>query len=206
MVIYQFIEQKIFPILRQSIVKASGLENIPRSGPLIFAANHIDRLDGVLLFVLLKSVVRQPLVFLSKSGGYNRILTHSAIPLSRYSKEEALNLCQKHLEENGALVVFPEGKLNRKNELLRGKTGVARLALWTEAMVVPVGIISPAYSSFTYSLLLSLLGKKEVKVRLGKPLYFKRISARDTSYSKLSEVTREIMNNIALLCQKTYRW
>lgn len=204
--IYRFIEQKIFPILRQSIVKASGLENIPQSGPLIFSANHIDRLDGVLLFILLKNVVRQPLVFLSKSGGYNRLLTHSAIPLSKYSKEEALSLCQKHLEKNGALVIFPEGQRNQKDELLRGKTGVARFALWTGATVVPIGIISPAYSSFTYSLLLSLLRKKEVKIRIGEPLFFKKITVQDTSYSKLQEVTREIMNNIALLCGKVYRY
>ena len=204
--IYRFVNRKIFPLLRQNIKKAVGLENIPRTGPVIIAANHIDRLDGVLLFVLLKSVISQPIVFLSKVSRYSIILTHSVIPLSRFSKGKALTKCQQHLEEGGVLVIFPEGKRNPDKNLLRGKTGVARLSLWTGAPVIPVGIVSPYYRSFFHSLLVSLFRKKEVKVRIGKPLYFDRVSKEDTSYAKLQETTREIMNNIALLCGKVYRW
>lgn len=199
-------QNKIFPRLKRSITKVTGLENVPRSGPVIFAANHVDRLDGVLLFVLLKDLIKQPIIFLSKVSRYNMVLTHSAIPLSKYSKQEALEKCQKHLSEGGALVIFPEGARNNKKNLLRGKTGAARLSLWTGAQVVPVGIVSPAFYSFFYSLLVSLFRKKEVAIRIGQPLHFKRISKKDTSYAKLQEVTREIMGNVALLCGKAYRW
>lgn len=204
--IYKFIRRKIFPRLRQSISKVTGLENIPQSGPVIFAANHIDRLDGVILFVLFKEMIRQPIVFLSKVARYNMILTHAAIPLNKFSKQEAMQKCQDHLEKGGALVIFPESLRNPDQQLLRGKTGMARLALWTGAPIVPVGIISPYYRSFIHSFILSLIGKKEVKIKVGKPLYFKKTLPENTSYSQLQEVTREVMNNIALLSGKTYRW
>ena len=93
--------------------KIIGTENIPKTGPVIFCANHKSFLDPPLLEVTCKRN--------DKDLG----------PM-----KESL----KTLKDGKCLAIFPEGTRNGLKKGLKPKTGVAYFALNSNATVIPVGI------------------------------------------------------------------
>jgi 1-acyl-sn-glycerol-3-phosphate acyltransferase len=118
-----------------------GAENVPESGPVILAANHIGWLDGPLL--ILKTP--RPTHALAKrelyEGRMGRFLTATAqIPVSRTGTDAgALRTAAESLLAGQAVAIYPEGRRGA-GDLKRIKGGVAWLALVTGAPIVPVTI------------------------------------------------------------------
>ena len=121
-------------------VEVNGLENAPRKGPLIIVANHpASFLDPIVIAVKLKVRVyflAKAVVF--KNKFVNRILAAlNMIPIYRAQdnpemlekNEETFKACFEHLEQGGALLIFPEGISQTVRKLLTIKTGAARIAL-----------------------------------------------------------------------------
>ena len=93
--------------------------------------------------------------------------------------------------------IFPEGTRSPDGRLYRGKTGVTRLALMTNAPVVPVGIsgtdkVQPVGAAFPRP-------GGEVTVRFGQPLVFPQATGVGHNAAKLRQLTDEIMTRIAVL-------
>jgi len=120
---------------------------IPRTGPVILAANHISNADPVLVGAWLtprlgrrihwlgkKEMFDWPIVgWMARNGG--------VVPVDRAGADvEAFRLAQRVLEAGHVLVVFPEGTRSPTAELQTPKDGLAMLALRTDATIVPVGI------------------------------------------------------------------
>jgi 1-acyl-sn-glycerol-3-phosphate acyltransferase len=128
-----------------------GLENVPRSGPLILASNHQSFIDSVVI----PAVTPRPVNFLAKSdyfegGGIKGRLvkewfvTFGAMPVDREDSRAAiasLDTALGVLADGGAFGIYPEGTRSRDGRLYRGRTGVAQLALTSGAPIVPVGLI-----------------------------------------------------------------
>jgi len=118
-----------------------GAENVPASGPVILAANHIGWLDGPLL--VLKTP--RPAHALAKrelyEGRMGYFLSAAAqIPVSRTGTDAgALRTAAESVLAGQAVVIYPEGRRG-PGDLKRIKGGVAWLALVTGAPVVPVSI------------------------------------------------------------------
>jgi 1-acyl-sn-glycerol-3-phosphate acyltransferase len=118
-----------------------GAENVPASGPVILAANHIGWLDGPLL--VLKTP--RPAHALAKrelyEGRMGYFLSAAAqIPVSRTGTDAgALRTAAESVLAGQAVVIYPEGRRG-SGDLKRIKGGVAWLALVTGAPVVPVSI------------------------------------------------------------------
>ncbi len=53
----------------------------------------------------------------------------------------ALRLSLEHLQQGGALMIFPEGSRTRTGEMLPFKHGMIRLALESGAPIIPVTIV-----------------------------------------------------------------
>nr|WP_274637511.1 lysophospholipid acyltransferase family protein [Microbacterium bovistercoris] len=131
--------------------RISGRENVPRTGPVIFASNHLSFIDSVAIPVASPRNVR----FLAKasyfggkgvSGWFAKTFFTSlgATPVRRGAGQAALEALeqQKQLLETGeAVALYPEGTRSLDGRLYKGRTGVAFLALETGAPVVPVGLI-----------------------------------------------------------------
>jgi 1-acyl-sn-glycerol-3-phosphate acyltransferase len=129
-------------------VRVEGaIDQIPRDGPVIVAANHASNLDAVVLGSWLiprigrrfqwlgkKELFAWPIVgFLAHHGGVH--------PVDRSTADvEAYRLAKRILDEGHVLFVFPEGTRSRDGALHEGRDGVASLALRTGAPIVPVGI------------------------------------------------------------------
>jgi 1-acyl-sn-glycerol-3-phosphate acyltransferase len=120
-------------------VHVHGAGRVPRSGPVILAANHLSLLDGPLVFATADRAVR----FLAKRELYVTPLAwllhwSGQIPVDRHRPDrQAMRACLQVLADGGALGVFPEGTRGEGN-LDRIHHGVAYLALKSGATVVPV--------------------------------------------------------------------
>ena len=122
-------------------VRVQGLENVPTTGPVILAANHIGTLDGPLLvawtprtWALAKSEL-----FTSTVGPF----LHAAgqIPVHReFTDINAVKRCVQVLHEGRILGIFPEG-LRGAGDMTRLRGGAAYLAMVTGAPIVPVAIL-----------------------------------------------------------------
>ncbi|TDD73597.1 lysophospholipid acyltransferase family protein [Actinomadura rubrisoli] len=124
-----------------------GRGNVPGSGGVIIAANHISESDPLALAHFVYGAGRYP-VYLAKSTLFDVMFLRSVlrgtgqIPVYRDSSDAALALrdAEKALVDGECLMFYPEGSCTRDPELwpMTGQTGVARMALKTGAKVVPV--------------------------------------------------------------------
>ena len=116
-----------------------GAENVPMSGPLIVACNHVSYLDPPLMGSLLPRrisyMAKKELFEMPVLGPMIRAL--GAYPVDRHgSATAAIRRSLSVLEAGGAVGIFPEGTRNRDGTVVP-QTGVALLASLAKAPVVP---------------------------------------------------------------------
>lgn len=130
--------------------RVSGLENVPSTGGVILASNHLSFADSVVIPV----VVPRKVVFLAKDDYFNGTGVKGALirwwfegldmlPVDRSDTKAALTSLDVALEVLGrgeAFGIYPEGTRSKDGRLYRGRTGVAHLALTAGVPVVPVGL------------------------------------------------------------------
>jgi len=151
---YDSLLYKVFPrflgeMLRKYFrLEVEGLENIPKNGAVIIAPNHsgYSGFDAIVLnHTLLKDTRRVP-----------RVLTHhlwfltptTALPAQKLGFIEATyENGVKMLSKKNMVVLFPEGEhgnfkpSSRMYQLQEFKRGFVRMALQTNAVIVPTLII-----------------------------------------------------------------
>ncbi len=119
-----------------------GLENVPATGGIIVATNHMSRIDIPLLFSL---PVRLDITALV-TDKYQRYplfkwiaITGGGIWIDRTKADfTAFRLAAEALAAGVALGIAPEGTRS-EGQLLEGKSGAVLLALKTGTPVIPVG-------------------------------------------------------------------
>jgi 1-acyl-sn-glycerol-3-phosphate acyltransferase len=128
-----------------------GTENVPASGPVIIASNHLSFIDSVVIPLAMP----RPVTFLAKSdyftgrglrGWLVRLFFTAigAVPVQRDGSRDALAalaLAREVLGRGEAFGIYPEGTRSRDGRLYRGRTGVAWLALATRTPIVPVALL-----------------------------------------------------------------
>ncbi|UWF78292.1 MULTISPECIES: lysophospholipid acyltransferase family protein [Microbacterium] len=183
-----------------------GRENVPRTGPVIFASNHLSFIDSIAIPV----AAPRPVHFLAKSsyfdgpglrGALSRLFFTSvgAIPVRRGAGQAALDALdqQRRLLEDGlAVALYPEGTRSTDGRLYKGRTGVAFLALQTGAPVVPVGLIGTDRVMPVGASMPSL--NERVTVRFGRPLDLSVHGAASSGRAR-RQATDEIMAAIHAL-------
>ena len=126
-------------------------ERIPPTGPVLLVANHVSVLDPIACARLVFDNGRFP-AFLAKDslfkGAVGVILRAAGqIPVARNTSHAkgSVSAAQQALEENRLIVIYPEGSVTRDPDWwpMESRTGVARLALTTDAVVVPVAQWGP---------------------------------------------------------------
>lgn len=127
-----------------------GLDNIPATGGVLLASNHLSFVDSVVIPI----IVPRKVVFLAKSDyfdspGVTGRLSKAwfeglgMLPVDRDDARAAMNSLDTALEVLGrgeAFGLYPEGTRSRDGRLYRGRTGVAHLALTAGVPIVPVGL------------------------------------------------------------------
>lgn len=188
-----------------------GLENIPGTGPVILAANHLSFVDSMIIPI----VVPRRVYFLAKAEYFEGTGVRGAlsrwfftgmgnIPVRRgqgRSARDSLDTVIKVLADGEAFGIYPEGTRSLDGMLHRGRTGVARIALESGAPVVPIGLVGTDR--------VMAVGRKlpkivPVTVRFGKPLDFTRYAGMQDSLPVLRSVTDQIVYNILELSGQDY--
>lgn len=180
-----------------------GVENIPRSGPVILALNHVAWIDTPL------AALRTPRMthFMAKSemfsvpvlGGIMRLL--GSFPVRRGEGDrETLRVAERLLAEGQMVVIYPEGHRSG-GKLIRAHPGASLIAFRSGAPVIPVAISGTerVFKGLRYG-----PWAPHVTISYGKPIYLKASGARHTR-DDLANSTHLIMRRIAELLPPTYR-
>ena len=136
-----------FPYARFDI---RGLENIPRSGPVLLATNHRSYFDVAAIGIVAARLGR-PVRFMAKREVFDApIVGHLAralggIQVDRGSgSSDPMRRASAALRAGEVVIVLPQGTIPRGeaffDPVLVGHTGAARLAAETGAPVIPVGL------------------------------------------------------------------
>jgi 1-acyl-sn-glycerol-3-phosphate acyltransferase len=214
-------ERVVYPLMKYVVLgpamrvaflpRVSGLRNVPRTGPVILAANHLAFIDSFVLPLIVPRRVH----FLGKheyftGTGVKGQATATffrgvgAIAVDRSGGRaalDALDTCAAVLERGDVFAIHPEGTRSPDGRLYRGRTGVARLAMRTGAPVVPVAIkgtdrVQPRGQ------VVPKPGR--IEVRIGEPM---RFAGRDAGMPRgkvARVVTDEIMDAIQRLSGQEY--
>jgi len=123
-------------------LEVHGAERVPRTGPVVMAANHVGWLDGPLLAV----ASPRPVFALTKlemfEGALGKVLVAAGqIPLDRSNVDVmAIRRAVRVLRDGHTVGVFPEGTRGA-GDMASPRAGAAYLAIVTGAPVVPVSFL-----------------------------------------------------------------
>jgi putative phosphoserine phosphatase / 1-acylglycerol-3-phosphate O-acyltransferase len=142
-----FVRPSSFPYARFDL---TGLDHIPSKGPVLLAANHRSYFD-VAALALVAARIGRPVRFLGKKEIFDAPVVGTiaraigGIAVDRGSgSDQPLRAAEAALRAAEVVIVLPQGTIPRGDEFfdpeLKGKTGTARLAAATGAVVVPVGL------------------------------------------------------------------
>lgn len=200
------------PILRTAFRPwVTGGENIPRTGGVILASNHLSFIDSVFLPL----IIERRVTFLAKSDYYtargikgwaikNFLKAAGMLPIDRSggkASEASLRTGLSVLNQGDVLGIYPEGTRSPDGKLYRGRTGVARMVLEGNVTVVPVAMIGTEK--------VMPIGRKIPKVRrigvvIGEPLDFSRFEGMESDRFILRSITDEIMYELSHLSNQEY--
>ncbi len=151
-------------------VRAIGVKNVPKTGPLLLAPNHFSQMDHFFIGLYLRRKIR----FMAKSQMFGPpVLTYiykhgGVFPVRRgRHDEEAFKTAFTILDQGGMLLVYAEGGRSRSGELGEAKPGIGRIALESGVPVVPVAVYGSAkvrrWKRFRFP---------KVTVQFGEPITF----------------------------------
>ncbi|MBI2426939.1 MAG: 1-acyl-sn-glycerol-3-phosphate acyltransferase, partial [Candidatus Kerfeldbacteria bacterium] len=170
---HPILRRTVFPLTRLRVRFIEGFENLPKNGPLIVASNHVSYLDPPILTSLLVPTIKQKIHFLTKQSvveGFGRLIGErwmGMIPVKIDQPAQSLDMAEQYLHANKIVGIFPESSRNTSRELYKGKTGVARLALRTGALVVPIGFEGPPGWTAKQAIANFLFGRERISIRIG---------------------------------------
>ena len=171
---------------------AIGVDNVPRSGPVIITPNHFSQMDHFFSAVYLRRNVN----FMAKSQLFsnrlfNWIFFHGGVfPVRRgHGDQEAFITAHAVLARGGAVLMYAEGGRSRSRNLGEPKPGVGRLALESGVPVVPVAIHGSAevrgWKRFRFP---------KVTVQYDEPISFERVESPTKEQS--AEAAQEIFDHV----------
>lgn len=163
-----------------------GIENIPKDGKIILAGNHTNFFDCFLVGTSTKRCVH----FLAKAELMKGVGEHiftglGIIPVDRSSASSgahAVNTCKKYLDDNKLIAIFPEGTINRTDDIMMSfKGGAVKIALDSSTKIVPFAITGK-YTMF----------KENVKIKFMPPMEVERGGLKAANQRLYQTVRQEL--------------
>ncbi|MBO3087107.1 lysophospholipid acyltransferase family protein [Cellulomonas dongxiuzhuiae] len=178
----------------------TGAQRVPRTGAVVFAANHVTLLDGPLLagvsprglHILVKAeMFRGPLGAVLRAAGQ--------IPVDRTMARAALQSAVGVLRRGGAVGIFPEGTRGR-GTAEQVRAGAAWLAVNGEALVVPVAILGTRRTGESARGLPTL--RRDLVVEFGHPVDVRTDGlSRRAAVDHAAVVIRDAMSDLLASAQ-----
>ncbi|UZE94376.1 lysophospholipid acyltransferase family protein [Alkalimarinus alittae] len=201
-------------------VQTDGIDNVPAKGPVLIVGNHSGQLpiDGTLVGYAIatrKKAPRMPRAMIERFFPtvpfLGNLLNQAGAVLG-----DPVN-CAKMLENNEAVIVFPEGirgsgKLYKdRYQLKRFGNGFMHLAMQHNATVVPVGIVGceetiPAIANIKplakmlgipYApITLPFILPAKVHMNFGKPMKFEGGDTTEEEVTRRVEQVKSVINDL----------
>lgn len=174
--------------------KIVGVENIPKTGPIIFAANHASYLDPLVGWSAIWGT-RKMIGVAKEELWKNRVVAYfmdslDSIPVKRHSADRTMfRQCLEVLERGDTVGIFPEGTRTYDGKLNPAEPGLALLYAKTKAPIVPVALVG-TYEMFPRKA--KKLRRYPLQVIFGQPITFEPGAGREV-------IGERVMQEIALL-------
>ena len=176
-----------------------GRENVPKTGGVILAPNHISYVDPPIVGCYLERQVHymaKEELFRSKllAAWMRRV---GAFPVRRGTADrKALKQAIDLLAQGRVICIFPEGTRSPDGRLQEPELGIGLIALKSRAPIVPVAVIGtdkvlPAHAKRLY--------RHRVRIVYGRPLTFPHLDQGRETRQSLEEVGRSTMSAISEL-------
>ncbi len=177
-------------------LKVIGEKNMPLTGGVILASNHIAAGDPPFL----GTSARRMFFFMAKKELFKNfflrtlITALNSIPINRgIFDHQALERSEKVLRDGYGLILFPEGTRSKTGELGKGKPGVGMLA---RKALVPV---VPAYIQNSRGFYKLLFNGRRLIVRFGSPITPEWLASQSDHKDGYRAISAEFMRRIAIL-------
>lgn len=166
-------------------IRFEGRRNVPRSGPLIIASNHVSNLDPPLIGIAVPRMVRHMAKreLFTVAWLYAFMKSIGTIMVDRGHGKQALLDAVEALKRGDCVVIFPEGTRSPDGRLHKGHSGVIVMALRANSPIVPTVIFGSEKALPKGS---KRVHRVPVTVRFGEPYHIDYSGERDA-------VPREVM-------------
>lgn len=210
--LYWFFVKTLGPIARRRFnPTVEGLENIPRKGGAIIAANHLAVIDDALLPMTCPRMIH----FMGKAeyfegkgikGRFKKwwFTSVGVFPVDRSGGSKslgALNHAKEILEDGHLFGIHVEGTRSPDGRLYRGHTGAARLAFETGCPIIPTAIIGSRDLQKPGQV---IPNKGKSKVIYGAPIPVVRKDPQDVTHEELRELTDRVVRAIGAMSGQEY--
>lgn len=190
---------------------AIGLENVPREGGAIIAANHLAVIDDALIPITCPRMVH----FMGKAeyfegkgikGRFKKwwFTSVGVFPVDRSGGSKSLGAlahAREILEEGHLFGIHVEGTRSPDGRLYRGHTGAARLALETGCPLVPTALVGTREIQHPGQVIPS---KGKTKVIYGKPIPVDRKDVYEITHEEVRALTDHLVSEIRKLSGQEY--
>jgi 1-acyl-sn-glycerol-3-phosphate acyltransferase len=187
-------------------LRIRGQENIPATGPVLLAANHIHNFDPIAM----NTSSTRPLFFMAKKELFQQrqfgalIRSMGAFPVDRERVDRAaLRQAGLLLDEGLVVAILPEGTRSTTHALQPGNPGAALIVQGREVPIVPVAITGTQYLPVDSKRAKGRWLFGRITVTFGKPFYLPQ--RRPGEKLDLYAATERIMLEIAALLPPEYR-
>ena len=170
--------------------KWEGQENIPKTGPVIIAPNHMSYADW-----------GTDCLFFYEAGRYPTFLVKASAFKVPFIGKLLYGCGQIPVNRGAAVIIYPEGTATRDPDLwpMVAKTGVARVALATGAPVIPVAHWGTQNVLPYGSKKAKLWPRQTVRTVAGPPVDLSQWAGKATSAKALRAATDAIMADVTAL-------
>ena len=193
--------------------RVEGAGNIPATGGVVLASNHISAIDTVVL----PSLIRRPVTFPAKAelfagdrGTKSRVLAWflkavGQVPLDRSGARaslDGLGPILTVLEVGGIAGIYPEGTRSPDGRLQKPKAGVGLMACKTGVPVVPCRVFD-SFQAFGKGRLIPHFGTP-VTIVFGPPIPARDYDDPTAGKARYETAAQRIMDRIAALPRPHY--
>jgi 1-acyl-sn-glycerol-3-phosphate acyltransferase len=171
----------------------------PEKGAVI-VANHRSSVDPAFIQICIRRVVYWMVAREYCEAPFIGALlrTLQVIPVGRGGVDTAATKQAIRLAQDGGLVgMFPEGRINRTDQLLLpGRPGAALVALRARVPIIPAYIFDAPYDGTALG---PIFMRSKVRVKIGQPIDLSPYFGREKEEGVLQEITKLAMRAMAAL-------
>lgn len=189
-------------------IRVRNPEALPAEGPFVLSPNHYSEIDPIIMGIATWKSGRAP-HFMAKASLWRIPILRGVlnglkqIPVERDRSARSgtpMQAAAKVIENQGSVIVYPEGSLTRDPDLwpMRGKSGAVRLAKTAGIPLIPAAHWGTQRLMPRYGRGIRPIPRKRIDVVFGAPLDLSDVSNAHNQ-EQVTKATERLMSEISKL-------